>query len=145
MNSLPAGLWQSSASVSYTRLLLRQLPPRAERSDSDLDWDCEWSPTQEDRRMNRIATWAGIGALTLSLAGCAGMDYRAQGTVVGAGIGGAAGAALTDDVGGAVGGAVIGGLIGHEIGRDRGARYDYEGRRYYRGGYYDRYGYWHPY
>lgn len=94
--------------------------------------------------MKRISTWAGIGALALSLAGCAGMSYSEQGTVVGAGIGAAAGAALTDNVGGAVGGGIIGGVIGHEIGRDREARYGYDGRRYERG-YYDSSGRWHPF
>ena len=75
--------------------------------------------------MNRITKLAGIGALALSLAGCGGMSYREQGTVVGAGVGAAAGAAITGDVGGAIGGGIIGGVIGHEVGRDREDRRGY--------------------
>ena len=85
--------------------------------------------------MNRITRWTGIGAMALSLAGCAGMSNREQGTVVGAGLGAAAGAAITGDVGGAIGGGVIGGVIGHEVGREQDRR----------AGYYDRYGNWQPY
>jgi osmotically inducible lipoprotein OsmB len=75
--------------------------------------------------MNRIARWAGVGALALSLAGCGGMTYREQGTVVGAGVGAAAGAAITGDAGGAIGGGIIGGVIGHEVARDREERRGY--------------------
>ena len=72
--------------------------------------------------MNRITKLAGVGVLALSLAGCGGMSYREQGTVVGAGVGAATGAAVTGDVGGAVVGGVVGGVIGHEVGRNREGR-----------------------
>ena len=90
--------------------------------------------------MNRVTKMVGIGALTLALAGCAGMSNREQGTVVGAGIGAAAGAAIAGNVGGAIGGGIVGGVIGHEVGRDRDERYGYDRRA----GYYDRYGNWYP-
>ena len=75
--------------------------------------------------MKRIARWAGMGALALSLAGCGGMTYREQGTVVGAGVGAAAGAAISGDVGGALIGGAVGGVIGHEVARDREERRGY--------------------
>jgi osmotically inducible lipoprotein OsmB len=53
-------------------------------------------------------------AVTLGLAGCAGMTHRQQNAATGAAVGGVAGAVLTGGSAlGTVGGAAIGGLIGH--------------------------------
>ncbi|MDE2363148.1 MAG: hypothetical protein KGM42_10770 [Hyphomicrobiales bacterium] len=74
----------------------------------------------------KISNLAAIGAVALSLAGCASAGPReAGGTVVGAGagalagglIGGAAGGS-TGTVVGALTGAALGGVVGNAIGRD---------------------------
>jgi osmotically inducible lipoprotein OsmB len=57
-----------------------------------------------------------VTALSMALAGCAGMSSQDKSTAIGAGAGAVGGAILTGGSGvGTVGGAVVGGVIGHEI------------------------------
>ncbi|MFO1114726.1 MAG: glycine zipper domain-containing protein [Beijerinckiaceae bacterium] len=73
----------------------------------------------------KISNLAVVGAVALSLAGCASGSREAGGTVIGAGTGALAGGLIGGAVGGtggtivgAVTGAALGGVVGNAIGRD---------------------------
>lgn len=69
--------------------------------------------------IKQIALGAGA-ALTLGLAGCAGMTNQEKNTAIGAGVGAVGGAVITGGSAvGTVGGAAVGGIIGHETSKPK--------------------------
>ncbi len=58
---------------------------------------------------------AVVVALSLGLAGCAGMTHQEKGTATGAVIGGVAGNVMGGGLLGTGAGAAVGGVIGHEV------------------------------
>jgi osmotically inducible lipoprotein OsmB len=69
---------------------------------------------------SRTALAAIAAAMSLGLAGCAGMSQQDKNTAIGAGVGAVGGSVLTGgSAAGTVGGAVVGGVVGHEVSKDK--------------------------
>ncbi len=68
------------------------------------------------KAIKKLVASASLAALTLGLAGCAGMSKQDRNTAIGAGAGAVIGGALTGgSAAGTVGGAAVGGVVGNQV------------------------------